>query len=281
MARLGAAATGAAREGAGCCGGRDGDAAGAAGATGGVGWVGGAGGHEGAAGVAQLLGVGSVGGSNGERSRESAPWAGRRPRPAGRRPGSGPPLRGRGGRGVRRSVGAAAAEIRSVQSCRAPAGAGPGSSADPTHSFECRLVRGCRKAGAGSPRLVAFCPARLGINCAQAGEIPRDSDVAVASSTSAGTSPRDTQFRRSAHTSIGGSTTSALKRATATFSATISPKSCNSGSDDVAITATPAIAVSADTMNARPVRDGGDVDRFARRRGRGAVPRRSATGSAT
>ena len=33
------------------------------------------------------------------------------------------------------------------------------------------------------------------------------------------------------------------------------PKSRNSGSDDAAITATPAMAVNAETMNARPVRD--------------------------
>ena len=69
------------------------------------------------------------------------------------------------------------------------------------------------------------------------------------------TSPRDTQLRRSAHTSIGGSTTSALSRATATFMATMIPKSRNSGSDEVAMTATPAMAVRADTMNALPVRD--------------------------
>ena len=66
--------------------------------------------------------------------------------------------------------------------------------------------------------------------------------------------PRDTQLCRSAHTSIGGRTTSALSSATATLTATMMPKSRSSGSDDAASTATPEIAVSADTMNARPVR---------------------------
>ena len=41
----------------------------------------------------------------------------------------------------------------------------------------------------------------------------------------------------------------------ATFRATIRPKSRNSGSDENDSTATPAMAVSADTTNARPVRD--------------------------
>ncbi len=40
-----------------------------------------------------------------------------------------------------------------------------------------------------------------------------------------------------------------------TFSVTIRPKSRRRGKDDVAITATPAIAVQAETTNARPVRD--------------------------
>ena len=66
--------------------------------------------------------------------------------------------------------------------------------------------------------------------------------------------PRETQPRRSAQTSSGGSTTRALSRATATFIATTLPKSRSSGSDENDSTATPAIAVSPDTMNARPVR---------------------------
>ena len=79
---------------------------------------------------------------------------------------------------------------------------------------------------------------------------------AVASDTrfSLGTRPRETQLYLSAHTSIGGNTTSALSSAIATLSATIWPKSCRSGNDEVAITATPEIAVSEETMNARPVR---------------------------
>ena len=81
------------------------------------------------------------------------------------------------------------------------------------------------------------------------------SAVSVGARWSAGTRPRETQLRLSAHTSIGGRTTSALSSAIATLSATIWPKSCSSGSDDVAMTATPEIAVSADTMKARPVRD--------------------------
>ena len=91
------------------------------------------------------------------------------------------------------------------------------------------------------------------------------SAVAVAR-MSAGTSPRDTQLRWSAHTSIGGRNTRALSRATATFMATMIPKSRSSGSDEVAITPTPAMAVMADTMKARPVRAGGDVDRRLRAR---------------
>ncbi len=67
--------------------------------------------------------------------------------------------------------------------------------------------------------------------------------------------PRDTQLRLSAHTSNGGSTTRALSRAIATFSATMRPKSRNSGSDENDNTATPAMAVRPDTTNARPVRD--------------------------
>ena len=82
-------------------------------------------------------------------------------------------------------------------------------------------------------------------------------------------SPRVTQwcFFSSAQTSSGGSTTSALSRATATFSVTIRPKSRSSGSDDVAITATPAIAVQRgdDERAAGPRR--GHVDR-----GRGEQP---------
>ena len=70
-----------------------------------------------------------------------------------------------------------------------------------------------------------------------------------------GTSPRDTQLRRSAHTSIGGRTTSALEQRDRDVERDDLPKSRSSGNDDVAITATPEIAVSADTMNARPVRD--------------------------
>src|SRR3954451_5823004 len=69
------------------------------------------------------------------------------------------------------------------------------------------------------------------------------------------TRPRDTQLRLSAHTNIGGSTTSALSNATPTFMATMRPKSRSSGSDENDSTATPAMAVSPDTMNARPVRD--------------------------
>ena len=53
---------------------------------------------------------------------------------------------------------------------------------------------------------------------------------------------------------IGGSTTRALNSATATFMATRMPKSRSMGSDEVAMTATPATAVMADTMKARPVR---------------------------
>ncbi len=68
-------------------------------------------------------------------------------------------------------------------------------------------------------------------------------------------SPRDTQLRLSAQTSSGGRTTSALSSATATFIATIRPKSRRSGSDENDRTATPAIAVSPDTTKARPVRD--------------------------
>ena len=98
---------------------------------------------------------------------------------------------------------------------------------------------------------------------------------------SGGTSPRETQLRRSAHTSIGGSTTSALSSATATFSATISPKSRSSGSDDVAITATPEIAVSADTMNARPVRDAVTSHRLARRQPAAPFLDEAQAGSAT
>ena len=77
-------------------------------------------------------------------------------------------------------------------------------------------------------------------------------------------SPRDTQLRLSAHTSIGGSTTSALSSATATFIATMRPKSRSSGSDENESTATPAIAVSAghDERAAGPRR--GDVDRLPR-----------------
>jgi hypothetical protein len=73
-------------------------------------------------------------------------------------------------------------------------------------------------------------------------------------STSSGTRPRLTQLWLSAHTSIGGRKTSALRSATATFMPTTTPKSCRSGSELVAITSTPLIAVSALTMNARPVR---------------------------
>src|SRR3954463_5229345 len=63
---------------------------------------------------------------------------------------------------------------------------------------------------------------------------------------SSGTRPREAQSRWSAHPSIGGRTTSALRSAIATLSATIIPKSCRSGRDDNAITATPAIAVRAE-----------------------------------
>lgn len=67
--------------------------------------------------------------------------------------------------------------------------------------------------------------------------------------------PLDTHRRLSlsAQTSIGGSTTRALSSATATFMPTIQPKSRNSGIEENEITATPEIAVKADTMNARPV----------------------------
>jgi hypothetical protein len=64
-----------------------------------------------------------------------------------------------------------------------------------------------------------------------------------------------TQPRSSAHTSIGGRKTRADSRATATFIATIMPKSRSSGSDEKAITATPDTAVRAETMKARPVRE--------------------------
>ena len=68
-------------------------------------------------------------------------------------------------------------------------------------------------------------------------------------------SPRDTQPCRSAQTSSGGSTTRALSSATATFIATMRPKSRSNGSDENDSTATPAIAVRPETMNARPVRE--------------------------
>ena len=68
-------------------------------------------------------------------------------------------------------------------------------------------------------------------------------------------SPRVTQPRSSAHTSMGGRNTSADSSATVTFMATMAPKSRSSGSDEKAMTATPEMAVRAETMNARPVRD--------------------------
>ena len=68
--------------------------------------------------------------------------------------------------------------------------------------------------------------------------------------------PFDTQLRlgSSAHTISGGSTTSAASSAIAILSATKMPKLRSSGSDENEITATPEIAVMAETMNARPVR---------------------------
>jgi len=67
--------------------------------------------------------------------------------------------------------------------------------------------------------------------------------------------PRDTQLRLSAQINIGGRTTSALNSATATFMATMRPKSRSKGNEENDSTATPAMAVSADTTNARPVRE--------------------------
>ena len=82
-----------------------------------------------------------------------------------------------------------------------------------------------------------------------------------------GTRRLETQLRppESAHTSIGGSTTSALNSATVTLRPTTMPKSRSNGSDDVAMTATPVIAVSADTKNARARARRGDFDRGTRR----------------
>src|ERR1700690_2017047 len=77
----------------------------------------------------------------------------------------------------------------------------------------------------------------------------------VRSSTSSGMRPRETQLRSSAQTSTGGRMMSALRSATVMFNATTRPKSRSRGREDVAMTATPAMAVSADTMNARPVWD--------------------------
>src|SRR3954470_2284698 len=86
---------------------------------------------------------------------------------------------------------------------------------------------------------------------ATAGRLLGSTDLA---NTSSGTRPLLTQLWLSAQTSMGGRKTSALSSATATFMPTTMPKSCNRGSELVAITRTPAIAVSALTMNARPVR---------------------------
>jgi hypothetical protein len=51
---------------------------------------------------------------------------------------------------------------------------------------------------------------------------------------------------------MGGRTTSADSRAMLTFMATTIPKSRRSGRADVAMTATPTMPVSAETMNALP-----------------------------
>ena len=120
----------------------------------------------------------------------------------------------------------------------------------------CRIAGGRPRAGARpgpSPRTMRSC---------RPGQVDSASG-ASRFNMSLDTRPRETQFRRSAHTSIGGSTTSALSSATATLRATISPKSRSSGSDDVAMTATPDTAVSADTMNAAPGARRGDVHRVA------------------
>ncbi len=67
---------------------------------------------------------------------------------------------------------------------------------------------------------------------------------------------RDTQLRPSlsAHTRIGGRITKAQTNATKTFMPTMIPNPRSSGHGDEAMTATPAMAVSPETMNARPVR---------------------------
>ena len=94
-------------------------------------------------------------------------------------------------------------------------------------------------------------------------------------------SPRDTQFRLSAQISIGGSTTSALSSATATFMATMRPKSRNSGSDENESTATPAMAVRPETTKARPVRDAATSTASRGVVARAVAPPRTAAGSAT
>ncbi len=65
--------------------------------------------------------------------------------------------------------------------------------------------------------------------------------------------PFDTHPRLSAQTTSGGRTTSAERSATVMLMATVMPKSRSSGSEESAMTATPAIVVSADTTNALPV----------------------------
>ena len=79
--------------------------------------------------------------------------------------------------------------------------------------------------------------------------------------------PCETRPHLSAHTSMGGRITSALRSATATFMPTTRPKSRNSGKDEKLMTATPLIAVAADTMKARPVLAAVEVEKrvaFAR-----------------
>ena len=93
--------------------------------------------------------------------------------------------------------------------------------------------------------------------------------------------PRETQLRLSAQASIGGSTTSALSSATATFIATMRPKSRSSGNDENDSTATPGDRGQARDHEGAPGPRGRDVDGLLRVVARGAAPRRSATGSAT
>ena len=64
--------------------------------------------------------------------------------------------------------------------------------------------------------------------------------------------PRGPQPRFSAHTGIGGRTTRADRSATATFLATMRPRSRNSGSDEDDRTATPATAVTTHRRPAQP-----------------------------